>query len=141
MREIEFKGKRIDGKGWVFGGIRCSSTPDSVYIINQYGWNEVIKETVGQYTNNKDKDDNKIFEHDLITFGKSKTKYMVKWYEDKWLCISDEGDEYGPFTRGLKLSSLYDKENYKITIIGNNHDVDLFHQLKIGESTGSHIKK
>lgn len=69
MREIEFRGLRKDGKGWVYGDlIRDYPHHATGYSIQQHGViiHEVDKGTVCQYTGIKDKNGVKIFEKDRV---------------------------------------------------------------------------
>ena len=64
MREIKFRGKRIDNSEWVYGWF----SEDSGYaeILTEYNDCEVILETVGQYTGLKDRDGVEIYEGDIL---------------------------------------------------------------------------
>lgn len=87
MREIKFRGKRIDTGEWVYGfygrGLVDVVDDKETYRHFIVVWNppidhpsgyfsdiEVDPETVGQYTDCKDKDDRDIYVGDI-----------VKWYE------------------------------------------------------------
>ena len=77
MREIQFRGKRIDNGEWITGGIFQQKADDVkdevVYIIdnssNDVDWaHRVIPETVGQFTGVTDKKGNRVFEGSIFRY-------------------------------------------------------------------------
>ena len=125
MREILFRGKKINNGEWVMGNLFIpdkDDTPTQICI----GTNiiripyDIIPKTVGQYTGLTDKNSKKIFEGDILstengTFSNTGMGYICL-YKGMWVSF------YGQDALGRDCyDELYTICNTR-EIIGNIHD-------------------
>ncbi|HAO6129924.1 TPA: hypothetical protein IQB06_001305 [Listeria monocytogenes] len=131
MREIEFRGKRIDNGEWVYGNLMqfedsatfifaderkgASTLTYAHFIINNM--HAIDEKTIDQYTGLKDKNGKKIFEGDIVDISVydcldwSSIKGKVVFLNGAWLV-----EDVGHFAITLQ------SETNEIEIIGNVHE-------------------
>lgn len=118
-REIKFKAKRLDGKGWVEGNLRTSKSGNAMIIpIENSGAYPVEPTTVCQFTGLKDCEGNEIWEGDIVNDCYDllciDNLYEVVYIEEEGTFAFkslDKVDNYEPF---VNLFEVY--------VIGNKFD-------------------
>lgn len=110
MREILFRGKRIDNREWVEGFYLYTEENTHPVIIDMKCLSHIIiPETVGQFTGLTDKNGKKIFEGDIV-------KYENKIYEIKYL------EKYARFAPSNEHSIFMVCAFNHLEVVGNIHD-------------------
>ena len=130
MREILFRGKRLDNGEWYYGsylflhissvdwtGAKSGKPEDVHYIVNDQDINyAVYPSTIGQYTGLKDKNGKRIFEWDVI---------KRFWLGAEIIyCVRYDG-EYAHFIGNSMNKSgftTFDNDGEMFEVIGNIHD-------------------
>lgn len=113
MREILFRGKRADNGEWTYGYLFVCW--DRCYILwGMSGDNpikeEVIPETVGEYTGLTDKNGKRIFEGDIV-------KLTDKSFGYKWKAVVEFGNPNGNYTWGCQLKPIGKAKNVNTDIL------------------------
>lgn len=107
IREHLFRAQRVDNKEWVYGDLThnkrgqsfiCSVIPDIMY--------DVIPETVCKYTRLTDKNENKIFEGDII--------HNYRFNESRFVFWNDETLTWEMAFLGTKMNEV----NHLINTVG-----------------------
>lgn len=100
MREILFRGKRVDNGGWAYGSLIIETNPfdkDMVmtHIYDNF-YNEILVDprTIGQYTGLCDRNGTKIFEGDILHAAQG--DFVVRWSESICSFVAGEKERIRP---------------------------------------------
>lgn len=124
MREIIFRGKRLDNGEWVYGSFLKDPngsyiTDGNKYILDTRVMIEVDPATVGQYTGLKDKEGKKIFEHDVVERPDlSRKVHVVRYENERFALYKGMGDD---IDTQVDCDSFSNPVAFE-TVLGNLHD-------------------
>lgn len=125
MREILYRGKRIDNNEWGYGFL--VKMWGQYHIVDQNDENTaypIEPETIGQFTGIKDKNDKNIFEGDIlkIVYYEDDTSYTteVRPYVNT-LCVDVEGEDYN-ITAIDFAKDIWDENCCEWEVIGNIYE-------------------
>ena len=96
IREILFRGKRVDNDEWTEGYF--FKTWDKVFLLwgmtgDCPNMEEVVPETVGQFTGLCDKNGKKIFEGDIVE-SPNGTQGFIEWQNAECAFLVNIGDDW-----------------------------------------------
>ena len=111
MREIKFRGKRLDNGEWLYGSLVILN--GRYFIFDDANRHEVDPTTVGEFTGLKDKNGKEMYEGDILT-DEFESIGVVEWRDGAFVVNFADIDFF-------QIADCFD-DFYQMWSIGNIHD-------------------
>ena len=125
MKEIKFRGNRVNNGKWVYGlplysVVGAKVIIDTIQSYEDLRYYTVIPETVGQFTGLHDEKGKEIYEGDIVVFEDMTSTESGYWGRD---CIGIV--VWGEETAAFEVTNRLSAESYEVLsdceVIGNIH--------------------
>lgn len=132
MREIKFRGKRLDNGEWVYGdlvrGLELvyGGTEVKIHVPpigdNHHNIYDVDPKSVGEYAGLKDRKGQEVYEDDIVTFDDA--HYQIVFKGEGWTLRAVHSDNLDPYDMpNLCMQELNNNPGHTRTdVVGNTHD-------------------
>ena len=129
MRDILFRGKRLDNGKWVYGYYVHQYKADEIYLPEPdedgFESRHISPETVGQYTGLKDNNGNRIFEGDIVDYedeAPGQYEYHDSLFINRGVIKYSEGSFYFTNAVAANLQDFVYKGVLDCMVVGNIYD-------------------